>query len=90
VMLTRAMSGIGNDVEASLSSLSRTLSSVLATGGVLSSEEIVVRESLNGRIVSKRIAKIDDKGNLSFEPHPTFQDVGDFMVPPFKATASIR
>jgi hypothetical protein len=89
-MLTRAVSGIGDNVETSLTSLHGTLSAVLAGGGGLSTEEVTVSESLNGRVVSKRIAKIDDKGNLSFEPHPTFQDVSGFIVPPFKATATIR
>ena len=88
--MTRAVSGIGNDVEASLKSLSGTLSMVLAGGATLSSDEIMIHESLNGRIVSKKIVKTDDEGIVSFEPHPTFQDVSGFTIAPFKATATIR
>ena len=73
-----------------MKSLFGTLGAVLASGGELSSEEIIVRESLNGRVVSKKVVKIDDKGSMSFGPHPTFPDVIGFTIPPFKATATIR
>ena len=89
-MLTRAVSGIGNDVEGSLNSLLSTLRTVLAGGATLSSNEVAIHESLNGRIVSKKVVKTDDKGNILFEPHPTFHDVSGFTIPPFKATVTIR